>query len=218
MDRQKLKKPEKIFTNIFIGIVLILCSVASFYSVTFKNTGYEKDGKKVMCTVYYYKKFLKNYDVRVEYQNDSGETIQAQLVMRGFPPSYNQTIEGYVIPEEPYKVYQKSNIVLIIIMYVLLFLFFAGGAFIICAVCISVSSYNLLKENGISGTGEIVKIIECTDAKGMKLYDITYVYNDDSGNQQTGKATFERKPPETDKYTVVYARRRNGKYISEMIH
>lgn len=218
MDRRRLKKPEKVLTNIFIGILLIVCSVLSFYFVTFKNTGYEENGKKVQCTVCYCRKILKKYDVRVEYQNDSGETIQAELIMRGFPPSYNQTLDGYVMPDEPYKVYQKSNIVLVVLIYILLLLFFSGGVFMIWAMIMSSSSYNLLKKNGISGIGEIVEVIECTDINKKKLYDVKYVYNDDNGNQQTGRATFERRPSDTDKYTVVYARKRNGKYVSEMIH
>lgn len=79
-------------------------------------------------------------------------------------------------------------------MYIMTFLFLAGGIFVIWAMIMSLRNYNFLKENGLSGVGEIVGIIECTDVHGMKLYDIKYIYNDDDdGNQQTGRATFEKK-------------------------
>lgn len=189
-------------------------------SVTaFNKTDYEKDGEKVQCTVYYYEKFLKHYDVRVEYQNDNGETIQAQLVMRGFPPSYNQTLDGYVMPDEPYKVYQESNIILVIIMYAMILLFFAGGVFMLWAAVTSVTDYRLLKAIGKSCTGEIVEVTMEKDNKGKLFYPAKYIYTDDDGNQQTGQTVFDRRPPDNgDRFTVIYARKKNGKYVSEMIH
>lgn len=218
MDRQKLKKPEKVLTNILLGIFLIVCSVASFYFVVFRNADYEKDGKKVDCTVYYCQHILKSYDVRVKYKDNSGEWITAQLIMRGFPPHLNQTLDGYVMPDEPHKVYQKSNIIITVAMYVLLFLFFACGIFLIVGMIMCVSRYNFLKKNGKSCIGEIIEVTMEKDGKGNFFYPAEYSYTDDDGNQQTGKAIFERRPPETDKYTVVYARKHSGKYISEMIH
>ncbi len=118
------------------------------------------------------------------------------------------------------QLYGKNNInnIFVILMYIMTFLWFAGGIFVIWAMLMSVRNYNILKENGISGIGEIVKVIEITDIKGMKLYDVIYIYNDNNGNQQTGRTTFEKQSPDTDKYTVVYARTHSGKYISEMIH
>lgn len=219
MDRQKLKKPEKVLTNILLGIVLILCSVFSFYCVTFKNANYEKDGKKVECTVYYYQHILKNYDVRVKYKNDSGEWITAQLIMRGFPPHLNDTLNGYVMPDEPHKVYQESNIIITVAMYVLLFLFFVCGIFLVVGMIMSVSRYNFLRKNGKSCTGEIIEVTMQKDSKGKLFYPAKYSYTDDDGNQQTGHTVFDRRPPDNeDKFTVIYARKRNGKYISEMIH
>ena len=155
MDRQKLKKPEKVTTYILRGILCIAIAVFMFSFITF---------------------------------------ITAKK-----------------------NLYEKNDI-FIILMYIMTFLWFAGGIFVIWAMLMSVRNYNILKENGMSGIGEIVKIIECTDINGMKLYDVSYVYNDDNGNQQTGRTTFEKQPPDTNKYTVVYARKRSGKYISEMIH
>ena len=152
MDRQKLKKPEKVTSYIMRGIVCIIVSVVMFGVLTAKKNLYEK------------------------------------------------------------------NDIFFILMYVMDFLWLAGGIFVICVMITVMKNYRILQQNGTSCTGEIVKIIECIDINGTKLYDVTYIYNDDNGNQQTGKANFEKNPPETNEYTVIYAKKHNGKYISEMIH
>lgn len=151
MDRQKLKKPEKVGAYIMRGIVCIIISVVMFGVLTAKKNLYEK------------------------------------------------------------------NDIFFILMFAMAFLWLAGGIFVICVMVTLMKNYRILQQNGTSCTGRIVKIIEC-DIKGTKLYDITYIYNDDNGNQQTGKANFENTPPEANEYTVIYAKKHNRKYISEMIH
>ncbi|MDE6833290.1 MAG: hypothetical protein K2J39_03440 [Ruminococcus sp.] len=152
MERQKLKKPEKVVAYIFRGILCIAIGILIFCVMTANKNLYEK------------------------------------------------------------------NNIFVILIYIMAFLWVAGGIFVIWAMIMSVRHYNILKENGITGIGEIAEITELKDMDGMKLYDVLYIYNDNNGNQQTGRTTFEKKPPDTDKYTVIYARKNSGKYISEMIH
>ncbi|MDE5583457.1 MAG: DUF3592 domain-containing protein [Ruminococcus sp.] len=218
MDSRNLKKPE-LLKGIIIGLFLVVISIIMFNVTTFNKTDYKKDGKKVQCTVYSYQHILKHYDIRVKYKDDSGEFVKAELIMGGFPPHLNQTLDGYVMPDNPHKVYQESNIVLIVLMYALILFFFGAGIFILWASFDSSANYRLLKASGKSCEGEIFEVTMEKDNKGKLFYPAKYSYTDDDGNSQTGTTVFERRPPDIgDKFMVIYARKRNGKYISEMIH
>lgn len=214
--RDRLTKPSSGIA-VFLGIFLIIFAIAAgWLFVNNKNDDVEQAGTKVSCRVVYYEKIMRTYNIRVEYTSADGEPIEAELQMRGFPPSYGERLDGYVLGD-PYVVYQEESRLLKIILMVIAGLLGIGGIAVIIASTASSRNYKLLRRSGISGEC-VIGSVNAKRSGQMTFYYVEYSFRADDGSEQEGKSTYTARPPEYgDRLPVVYAKKGNGKYISELI-
>ena len=220
MDYRSRLEPVKTGKAVVFGIFLILAMlVGVFFLFNNKSTGIEERGVKVSATVVSVEKILKRYDVTVKYENANGGFVEANLVNRSLHPSLGSTIDVYVSPDDPYTAYSEESSVLKYVVLGLLGFIGLLGIVIVAAVNNSAKNYKLLKKSGISGECSVTNVTPVKDNNGaVSQYFVQYSFADENGNLHDGETSFDRRPPQfADRFPVVYARKSNGKYISQLI-
>lgn len=212
-----MKKPT-IWPIILIGIALIVCIPGAFLFGYLNNLEYQKNGTEVECTVFAYEKVGRSSELQVKYYDENGNRYEAYVKNGGVNPYIGQEFTGYVLPDDPYEVYRKEDLFVIILAFMLCGVCIIGGVYLIFGTIAERNTSERLRKDGIRGECEIFEVTMEKIAKGRLVYPAKFRYIDDNGDEQRGKHIFERRPPELgDKFDIVYARKSNGKYISMLI-
>ena len=109
---------------------------------------YQEDGRKVTCTVTEVVTIGKTQSVTVKYKSEDGEWVEAYCTANG-RVSAGQTLEGYVLPDEPYKVYCPPDIALKILIYVITGGIALGGWAALLSALKEQRQYSILFKNGM---------------------------------------------------------------------
>ncbi len=218
--RMKLQKP-KTGAFAFIGAAFIALALVFVFIIIGNNSkNIEGRGKEVRATVTSVQRIARTYEIKVKYEGDDGEFVEALLQNRGARPSLGQTIKGYVLDENPKKVYSEENKTLKTVFIIMVVAFAGLGIFIILLSKKEANRYKLLSESGITCEGIVRGITIMKDSNGkISGYAVHFEYTDTLGGVHEGDSMVYngRQPSVGDRYPVVYAMEPKGGYIAEMI-
>ena len=199
-----------------LGILILILGGSMLYYWCKWSVILPHNGVKVVCTVTKTEKFFDEETVYALYQNESGKYVNAENV-NSPSPYEGEEIEGYVNPDEPYKVYTPSPLWLEIAALLMAALFtFLGGFLLVMAVCQKLD-FDFLSHEGSFTMGEVYSIrVETVDKDVWYIFSI--VYTDSEGGEHSFDIRYDNKKMMTgDRCTVVYAKRKNGKYANEIV-
>lgn len=146
-----MKKPNitsAVVLFIFFGLLLPVVMLWAIEHGMDLSKEYEEEGKKVTCTVIETVSVGKTQEVIVKYKAENGEWTEAYCTANG-RVSVGQTIEGYVLPDEPNNVYCPPDIALKIVIYAIVGGIALGGWAALFSALKEQSRYNKLFKSGM---------------------------------------------------------------------
>lgn len=202
-------------TAVVLGILLLIFGGTIFF-YCHKWSLLPNYGVKVVCTVTKTEKFFDEETVYGIYQDDSGEYIDTEIV--NLPDPYDgQKVEGYLTLDDPYKVHVPSPLWLKIASLLMASLVTFMGVFLLVMAVFQKLDFDLLSREGSFVTGEVYAERRETVDKDV-WYIFSIVYTDSEGGEHSFDIRYDNKKMLIgDRCTVVYARRKNGKYANEIV-
>lgn len=207
----KNKGPKALKTMTICAVLLIVLCVSVGIGVS-KTIKYRYNGKKVSAVVTVvgvegdprYVESMYNFDGRLRF----GETI-----FNG-DPYVAQSFEGYVLPDEPDKIYRMPDRALAIAAIILFVLI---GCVLVFLFVWSYAIYRmnkLLSLHGIHVQGEATMITK----RAKFVYDCIMNFEDGEGQLQTVKVQFNKSIPIVgEKYPLLYYKTESGKLFCDLI-
>lgn len=209
-----MKKPKMgaaITLFLVMGIIFPACFLWAVTQGIFFEDEYAERGRPVTVTVVRVVRVGSTSDVTVKYKDEDGQWIEAsctanQNVMAG------QTLEGYVLPENPYQVYCKPDMALKILLYALIGGVAVGGWAILIGVLRDRSKYNKLIKNGIQMRA---RLTSWHNERGM--IDAQFQIFRSNGQEQIINITAMKGTPVVGEYyNIVCAEQPNGSIVAAL--
>lgn len=202
---------------IVIGIVLIIFGIGIFSFVSVKEKAKSTDGIPVKCTVTDVTAIGKRRFAAGYYFDKDGNQIDVEIVNAG-SLSVNDTIDAYILPDNPNKVQIESPLSLMLFAGVFSGVVCLGGLFIIISVLREVSEKKLLATDGKFAKGRIIDVRIDGD-KNTKFYFAKISYQDSDGIEHTFEDCDDkhRLSRVGEFVNVRYAVKKNGKYANDVI-
>lgn len=146
MNRPKLG--GAIVACLLVGVLLPAVFLFAINMGTGVQDEYGERGIPVECRVCEVVTIGRNQSVRVTYKAENGEWIEADCVANQ-RVSLNQTLNGYVLPENPHNVYCMPGTDLMILIYVIVGGIAIGGWTPLLSALKEKRVYDKLMKNGV---------------------------------------------------------------------
>ena len=199
-----MKKKVNLPKLFALSMVLIIAGAALLFFFIRGEKEKRTDGKLVSCTITSVSKIGKHRSAQGYYTDDNGNKIEVEVI-NTLLPAVGNVSEGYVVPDEPGKVYLKTA------------LFIGGGIALIISGINGNSNSKLLALEGQLAQGRITNTRR--DGSGNVVFYIAeVVYTDSCGTEHTFEDYSDRNKYRRvgDTVNVRYAQKKNGKYINEI--
>ncbi len=208
-------RKKALVAAVALGVGLLIFGISIFFFL-FKHSAIPHHGMKVSCIVTRTEKFFDNETVYGRYQDDSGEYIDVEIL--NFPDPYDgQEVEGYVLPDDPYTVHVPAALWMKIVTVLLASFGTLSGIILILGAILQKRDFDFLSREGNFVTGEVYSVQKETVDKDV-WYIFSIVYTDSEGGEHSFDIRYDNKKMMTgDRCTVVYAKRKNGKYANEIV-
>ena len=198
---------------IFIVMAVIIPAVflwAAKHGV-FVEEEYIEKGRKVSANVTTVARTGSNSQVMVKYKNDKGEWIEAYCIANQ-NPAVGQTLEGYVLPDDPYQVYCPPDNALKFLFIALVGGVAVGGWAVLISALKDRAKYNKLMKNGRKVKAELTSWHN--ENGGTEMQFRIFRQN---GQEQIISVKTERAAPRVGEfYDLVIVEETNGKITAAL--
>lgn len=211
-----MKKKVNLPKLFALSMVLIIAGAALLFFFIRGEKEKRTDGKLVSCTITSVSKIGKHRSAQGYYTDDNGNKIEVEVI-NTLLPAVGNVSEGYVVPDEPGKVYLKTPLWLSCLLICLAALFIGGGIALIISGINGNSNSKLLALEGQLAQGRVTNTRR--DGSGNVVFYIAeVVYTDSCGTEHTFEDYSDRNKYRRvgDTVNVRYAQKKNGKYINEI--
>lgn len=211
-----MKKEGSVLAVILGLAFIILVPVAFFFG--YKDTmSRMANGIEVECTVVGYQRMGRHVDVQVEYYDEKGNIITADCVYNDASPYIGEKITCYADPDDPYSVYRPLPLALTLIFGGVGLVFVILGISLIHGSISGGKGRKLLDAKGTYVEGEVFEVTMSKGPNGGMVYPSKIRFTDSDGADHVMKYVFDLRPPDIgDKRMICYAKKPNGKVVSEL--
>lgn len=152
-----MKKPKLggvIAIALLVGVLLPAVFIFAVNTGMGVEDEYAERGIPVECRVSEVANIGRTQEVKVSYKSAEGEWIEARCIANQ-RVSLNQSLSGYVLPEDPYNVYCEPDTGLKVMIYVIIAGVAIGGWAPLFSTLKERSVYDKLMKNGVPCKAEL---------------------------------------------------------------
>lgn len=173
---------------------------------------YAERGIPVDCRVCEVVTIGKTQEVKVTYKSAEGEWIEARCIANQ-RVSLNQSLNGYVLPEDPYNVYCEPDMGLKVMIYVIIAGVAIGGWAPLISALKEKSVYDKLMKNGVPCRA----VLTSWHKEPAGIVGQFQVFTQ-SGEEKIINITAQQGSPIVgESYAVILAEGKGGKLVAALI-
>ena len=209
-----MKKPKlggAVVLFLIMGVIIPLVFVWAFSKGMILGDEYSDEGKPVKATVISVTRVGSTSDVMVKYKDDDGQWVEAKCIANKKVMAGN-TLEGYVMPDDPYNVYCPPDNGLRILFFALFGGVALGGWAVLISALKDKSRYDKLMKNGTP-----CRALLTSWHDGQGGIEAQFRIFRRSGEEQIISVTARQGRPQVGEYyDIVFAELPDGKVLAEL--